>query len=272
MLSDLMARQAKATGKPYSLADFDGLYLYVSAIGSKVWHFRYSWLGKRERITFGGYPALSLKQARDLREEARALLAKDINPHSERKRKRHVIVLAGEHTFQAIYDKWLAHRSLSLENEGRQSTPKQIGRVFAKDVFPVLRHLTIYDVTRAHLLDIIGRVEKRGSLSVAEKLRTWFSQLFTYASVVVPNMGDNPAKDLDVVAMPLPPVENNPFLRMPELPAMLQTLRKYSGRLNTQLGLRLLLLTGVRTGELRYATPDQFDLERGLNRTGFGGG
>ena len=78
MLSDLMARQAKATGKPYSLADFDGLYLYVSAIGSKVWHFRYSWLGKRERITFGCYPALSLKQARDLREEARALLAKDI--------------------------------------------------------------------------------------------------------------------------------------------------------------------------------------------------
>lgn len=79
MLSDLMARQAKATGKPYSLADFDGLYLYVSAIGSKVWHYRYSWLGKRERITFGGYPAISLKQARDLRDEARALLAKDIN-------------------------------------------------------------------------------------------------------------------------------------------------------------------------------------------------
>lgn len=82
-------------------------------------------------------------------------------------------------------------------------------------MFPVLRHLTVYDVTRAHLLDIIGRVEKRGSLSVAEKLRTWFSQLFTYASVVVPNMGDNPAKDLDVVAMPLPPVENNPFCACP---------------------------------------------------------
>lgn len=264
MLSDLQVRQAKVTGKAYSLVDFDGLYFHISATGFKAWHFRFTWGGKRERMSFGGYPALSLKDARHLRDEARAMLAKDINPHSERKRKRHVIVLAGEHTFQAIYDKWLAHRSLSLENEGRQSTPKQIGRVFAKDVFPVLRHLTVYDVTRAHLLDIIGRVEKRGSLSVAEKLRTWFSQLFTYASVVVPNMGDNPAKDLDVVAMPLPPVENNPFLRMPELPAMLQTLRKYSGRLNTQLGLRLLLLTGVRTGELRYATPDQFDLERGL--------
>lgn len=264
MLTDLKARQAKATGKSYAIADFDGLYLNVSATGFKAWHFRFSWGGKRELMSFGGYPAISLKEARELRDEARALLAKGVNPHSDRKRRRHKIMLAGDHTFQAVYDKWLAHRSLSLENEGRQSTPKQIERVFKKDVFPLLRHLSIYDVTRAHLLDIIGRVEKRGSFSVAEKLRTWFKQLFTYASVVVPNMGDNPSKDLDVVAMPLPPVENNPFLRMHELPTMLQTLRTYRGRANTRLGLRLLMLTGVRTGELRYATPDQFDLERGL--------
>lgn len=215
-------------------------------------------------MSFGGYPALSLKDAQELREQARELLAKGVNPHSDRKRKRHAIVLAGDHTFKAVYDKRLAHRSSSLENEGRQSTPKQIERVFKKDVFPLLRHMTIYDVTRAHLLDIIGRVEERGSFSVAEKLRTWFTQLFTYASVVVPDMGDNPSKDLDVVAMPLPPVENNPFLRMSELPMMLQTLRKYRGRLRTQLGIRLLMPTGAAPGELRYATPDQFDMERGL--------
>ncbi|HFJ0420310.1 TPA: tyrosine-type recombinase/integrase [Pseudomonas aeruginosa] len=263
MLSDLIVRQAKATGKPYTIADFDGLSLFVSANGSKAWHFRFSWGGKRDRMSFGGYPALSLKDARALRDEAHSLLAKGVNPHSERKRKRHAIVLAGEHTFNAVYEQWLAHRRLSLE-EGRQTSLEQIGRVFKKDVFPVLRHLTIYDITRAHLLDIIAKVEKRGSLSVAEKLRTWFTQLLTYATVAIPNMGENPAKDLDVVAIPLPPVENNPFLRMNELPVMLQTLRKYRGRLNTQLGLRILLLTGVRTGELRFATPDQFDLDRGL--------
>ncbi|SDV48938.1 protein of unknown function [Chitinasiproducens palmae] len=264
MLIDLKARQAKMTGRSYAIADFDGLYLNISATGFKAWHFRFSWGGKRERISFGGYPALSLKEARELRDEARAPLAKGVNPHSDRKRKRHAIMLAGDHTFKAVYDKWLAHRSLSLENEGRQSTPKQIERVFKKDVFPLLRHMAIYNVTRAHLLDIIGRVEERGSFSVAEKLRTWFTQLFTYASVVVPDMGDNPSKDLDVVAMPLPPAENNPFLRRPELPTMLQTLRTYRSRPNTRLGLRLLMLTGVRTGELRYATPDQFDMERGL--------
>lgn len=82
--------------------------------------------------------------------------------------------------------------------------------------------------------------------------------------MIVPGLEQNPASDLDVVVLPLPPIRHNPLLRMAELPKLLQRLRKYRGRLQTQLGLRLLLFTGVRTGELRLATPDQFDLDRGL--------
>ena len=129
---------------------------------------------------------------------------------------------------------------------------------------PYLKRLTIYEVTRPHLLEVVGHIEKRNSLSVAEKVRTWLKQLFDYAMVVIPAMETHPAIDLHVVAVPLPPVDHNPFLRMAELPKLLQRLRKYRGRLQTQLGLRLLLFTGVRTGELRLATPDQFDLDRGL--------
>src|SRR5690606_37777285 len=140
----------------------------------------------------------------------------------------------------------------------------QIRRVFKKDVFPYLKRLAIYEVSRPMLLEIIGRIEKRGSLSVAEKVRTWFKQLFDYAMVVVPGMEIHPATDLHVGALPLPPVEHNPFLRMAELPEFLQILRKYPGMLMSQLATRLLFLTGVRTGELRLATPEQFDLERGL--------
>ncbi len=88
--------------------------------------------------------------------------------------------------------------------------------------------------------------------------------MFRYALIIVLGLPQNPAFDLDVVALPMPPVRHNPFLRMDELPAMLSRLRKYHGRLQTQLGLRLLLLTGVRTGELRLATPDQFHLDQGL--------
>ncbi len=263
MLTDMTVRQAKATGKPYTIADFDGLSLFVAANGAKTWHFRYTWVGRRARISLGCYPELSLREARELRDEARSLVARGINPRTERKQKRQAIKLAGENTFMAVYEKWMEHRQLTLE-EGRQSSLEQIRRVFKKDVFPYLKRLTIYEVTRPHLLEVIGRIEKRNSLSVAEKVRTWLKQLFDFAMVVIPAMETNPATDLHVVAVPLPPVDHNPFLRMAELPEFLQMLRKYRGMLKTQLAIRLLLLTGVRTGELRLATPDQFDLDRGL--------
>ena len=85
-----------------------------------------------------------------------------------------------------------------------------------------------------------------------------------YALVKVEGLDQNPASDLDVVALPKPPVAHNPFLRMDELPTLLAALRDYGGANQTRLGLRLLLLTGVRTGELRLSTPDQFDLKQRL--------
>ena len=262
-LSDLVVRQAKATGKAYTLPDIDGLSLAVTATGSKSWHFRYYWMKEPKRMSLGTYPEVSLREARALRDEARALVAKDINPRLHRKQKRAAVKLAGENTFEAIYKKWLAHRERGLK-KGRQTTLSILPRVFAKDVLPLLGKRSIYDIKRPDLLEVIARIERRKALSVAEKVRTWFNQMFRYALVVVPGLEQNPASDLDVVALPLPPVNHNPFLRMAELPKLLQRLRKYRGRLQTQLGLRLLLFTGVRTGELRLATPDQFDLDRGL--------
>ncbi len=246
MLTDVMVRQAKVTGTPYAIADYDGLYLHISAIGTRAWYFRYTWLDQRARLSLGSYPELSLREARELRDQARSLIAKGINPRLDRKQKRQATKLAGQNTFMAVYEKWMEHRQLTLE-EGRQSSLSQIRRVFKKDVFPHLKRLTIYEITRPILLEIIGRIEKRESLSVAEKVRAWFKQLFDYAMVVIPSMETNPANDLHVVAVPLPPVEHNPFLRMQELPEFLQTMRKYPGMLKTQLAIRLLLLTGVRT-------------------------
>lgn len=262
-LSDLEVRRAKATGKAYTLRDMDGLFLAVTATGGKSWHFRYYLLKEPKRMSLGTYPEVSLREARALRDEARALVAKDINPRIHRKQKRAAVTLAGENTFEAIYKKWLAHRELSLK-KGRQTTLSILLRVFAKDVLPILGKRSIYEIKRPDLLEVIARIERRKALSVAEKVRTWFNQLFRYALVIVPGLEQNPASDLDVVALPLPPVNHNPFLRMADLPKLLQRLRKYHGRLQTHLGLRLLLLTGVRTGELRLATPDQFDLDRGL--------
>lgn len=263
VLSDMAIRRAKATGKAYDLYDTLGLYLAVTANGGKSWHFRYYWLNKRKRMSFGTYPEVSLLEARALRDAARALVAKGINPRVHRKQKRAAAKLAGENTFEAVYKQWFAHRELSLK-KGRQCTSSTLPRIFDKDVLPLLGKRSIYEIKRPDLLEVIARIERRKALSVAEKVRTWFNQMFRYALVVLPDLEQNPASDLDVVAVPLPPVNHNPFLRMSDLPKLLQRLRKYRGRLQTQLGLRFLLLTGVRTGELRLATPDQFHLDQGL--------
>ena len=263
-LSDLTVRQAKAADKTYSLPDIDGLGLVVAPTGGKSWHLRYYWLGKQKRISLGNYPEIGLREARTLRDEARALLAKGINPHTDRKQKRHAVKLAADYTFKAVFDAWVEHRRKEIK-EGRNSTLSQILRIFGKDVLPSLGKMSIYDIRRPQLLGVLARIEERKAFTTAEKVRTWLSQLFRYALVIVEGLEANPASDLDVVAEPKPPVTHNPYLHLPELPEFLQKLRLYNPRgWQTQLGIRLLFLTGVRTGELRLATPDQFDLDRGL--------
>lgn len=225
-LSDLTIRQAKATGSHYTINDIDGLSLAVSGVGGKSWHFRYYRADKQKRMSLGSYPEVSLREARALRDGARVLLSKGVNPRLDRKQKRQAVQLADQNTFKVVYEKWLDHRGLVLK-EGRQSTLSQIRRVFTKDVLPMIGRRSIYELQRPDLLDVVAQIERRGALTAAEKVRTWFRQLFRYALVVVPGLQQNPAFDLDVVALPQPPVRHNPFLRMEELPSMLQQLRNY---------------------------------------------
>lgn len=262
-LSDMAVRHARVTGTAYALTDADGLSLYVSAGGSKIWHFRYCWFGRQQRMSLGSYPQVGLKEARASRDEARALVADGINPCGQRKEQKRAAQVMADYTFASVYAQWLAFRALELK-EGRQSTLSQIRRIFKKDVLPHLGGRSIFGITRHDLLDVLSRVELRDALTTAEKCRTWFNQLFRYALVRVPGLEINPALDLDVVAIPKPPVDHNPFLEMHELSVLLPKMRAYGGAVSTVMGLFLLLLTGVRTGELRLATPDQFDLKKRL--------
>lgn len=155
-LSDLIVRQAKTTGKRYTLHDNDCLSLMVSAAGGKSWIFRYCWLRKQKRMSLGGYPALSLREARAERDKAQSLLARGIDPQIERDQRRHAARLAGEYTFKNVFDAWVEHRRKELK-EGRQSTLSQILRIFNKDVLPTLGKMSIYDIRRPQLLRKAGK-------------------------------------------------------------------------------------------------------------------
>ncbi|WP_052210231.1 tyrosine-type recombinase/integrase [Dickeya fangzhongdai] len=262
-LSAIAIRQAKVIGKTYTIPDCHGLSLSVSPNGGKSWHFRYYWLGKQKRLSLGTYPNVSLQEARRLRDETRSLLDTGINPQLARQQKRYATRLAAENNFEAVFKQWAEYRSLELR-KSKKGALSQMQRTFNNDILPKIGKMPIYDIRRIDLLKILSKIEQRKAFTIAEKARSWLGQLFRYAMVKIDNLETNPAIDLKEVALPKPPAVHNPFLRISELPTFLCKLRKYSGHTNTQLGIRLLFLTGVRTGELRLATPDQFDLDRGL--------
>lgn len=136
-LTDTAVRQAKPSGKNFTRKDSSGLLLFVGPKGGRQWHFRFYWLGRQARISLGVYPAVSLKEARKARDEARALVALGVGPRSNRREARLAAKASTENSFRSVFTDWSAFRALSLR-VGRQSTMSQIDRHFDKGILPWL--------------------------------------------------------------------------------------------------------------------------------------
>jgi len=240
-----------------ALTDTKARQAVVAPNGAKHWHFRFSWKGKRARISFGSYPAVGLRQARLLRDEARVQLAQGVDPRAERTTRGHNG--SDDGTFAALAERWFAFKSPRW-TDAPKGTARQVRLYLDKDILPQLGSLHLAEIGRADVLAVIRKIEAREALNIAAKVRAWLKQMFRFA-VAEGKMEFNPAFDLDVVSMPKPPARHNPSLRKDELPEFLRTLRSAKVYDYTRYAIELLLLTGVRTGELRQATIDQFDLD-----------
>ena len=271
-LTDLTIRRASIEAKAYTLCDGAGLYLNIKSNGTKQWLYRFYWEGIQKRISLGLYPTVDLKKARSLRQQAQDMLINGIDPRTGRKSSSKTSYIQEKNqvapfmTFAQYADIWKAFKfkKLGLDNiHKRQSTHTQIERYLRKDILPLLGKKPLDQITRSHVLAVQRKIERRGALSIAEKVRSWLNEIFRYA-MAEGLINHNPASDLDIVALPQRPTLHNPFLKMSELPAFLHTLKNYQGSRQTQLGIQLLFLTGVRTGELRQATKEQIDLPNSL--------
>ncbi|MDH0639055.1 integrase arm-type DNA-binding domain-containing protein [Pseudomonas sp. GD03860] len=261
-LTDTAVRQAKARDKAYTLNDSDGLSLHVSPNGTKAWHFRFSWQGKQPRISLGTYPELGLRDARELRDQARTLVAKGVDPRDSRKQAKADAVERTGETFEAVANDWWQFKAKRLTSAVKGSA-EQSRRYLDKDLIPALGAMQIGDIRRAHTMAAVQRVEERGALHVAEKCRGWLNEIFRYA-IARGLIEVNPAGDLDVVAALQPPVQHNPALRRHELAELLNAIEQSNAGMLVKGAIRLMLLTMVRTIEARRAKPHQFDLEHGL--------
>lgn len=257
----LNARQvdaAKPREKAYKLADGAGLYLEVVPSGSRYWRMKYRFNGKEKRMAFGVYPAVSLAQARALRDEAKKKLAEGIDPSFAKKEEKLVRDVQLNNTFQAVALEWHGTK-VSRWSEGYAS---DIIEAFNKDIFPYIGQQPVNEIKPLVLLNVLRRMESRGATEKAKKVRQRCSEVFRYA-IVTGRAEYNPAADL-TSAMSGHESKHYPFLTVEELPDFFKALSGYTGSPLIVLAARLLILTGVRTGELRGAFWSEFDLEKAV--------
>ncbi|WP_081413069.1 tyrosine-type recombinase/integrase [Chitinilyticum aquatile] len=268
-LSDAECRRAKPQEAEYRLTDGGGLILAVKPNGSKHWRLKFRKLdGKESMLALGEYPAIGLAEARRLREEARRLVAKGIDPVSERRNEKRAAQARAMSTFEAIANDWHklngAHSSRRSASGEKSWSPDHAHKIFRRmelHLFPALAQRPITEISFHELKDTLHlRVLPHGrdvTLRVCQYLRS----IFDHARILRLR-SDNPAEGLQRT---LPPLQrsNHAALPLKRLPELVQKIRCYKG-LITRLSMQFALLTGVRSSEFRFAHWDEFDVDAAM--------
>lgn len=257
----LTARQvdtAKSKDKPYKLSDGGGLYLEVSTSGSRYWRLKYRYAGKEKRLAFGVYPEVSLAEAREKRDTAKKVLSSGSDPGEVKKAEKIAQKLNFENTFEAIAREWHQHKADRWSPRYRD----EIIDTFEKDIFPYVGKRPIAEIKPMELLEALRRMEKRGALEKMRKVRQRCGEVFRYA-IVTGRADYNPAPDL-ASALATPKKVHFPFLSAEELPYFIKDLAGYTGSIITKTATEVIMLTGVRTQELRFARWEDIDFEKRL--------
>ncbi|MGD0274707.1 MAG: integrase arm-type DNA-binding domain-containing protein [Syntrophales bacterium] len=258
-LNNLRVRTAKPKEKPYKLSDFDSLYLLVTEKGHKWWRFRYRFGGKEKVLALGTYPEISLADARMRRDEARKQVAHGIDPGEVRKAQRAAKANMEENSFEVVAREW--HSKFAPTWAVSHAT--KIIRRLEQDVFPWIGSRPINEIKAPELLMTLRRIESRGALDTAHRMRFICGQVFRYA-IATGRAERDPAADLRGA---LPPTKERHLAAVTD-PAqvgeLLRAIEGYRGGFVTKCALRLAPLAFVRPGELRHAEWAEINLDEAV--------
>ena len=253
-LVDSGIKTAKAKKAPYKLFDGEGMYLLITPGGQKYWRLKYRFAGREKVLALGVYPDVTLAAARIKRTDARKLLTDNKDPGLAKKEQAREERIRTGNTFESIAREW-------HEKQSHKWTEAHAARVLGSletNIFPSLGGRPIAEITPAELLDVMRVIENRGALEIAARVLQRCSAVFRYA-IVSQRTRSNPAADLKG-ALKAPKVNHYSALSAKDLPEFLAKLDKFDGYETTKLAIRLLMLTFVRTGELRAARWEEFDI------------
>lgn len=256
-LTDTAVRRAGAKKKPYKMYDSGGLFLLIRPNGGKWWRFKYRFHNKEKLLSLGTYPDVSLKKARDRRDEERRKLVDKVDPAVNRKAVKAAWADSQANSFEVVAREWIGKQS----SVWAASNTKKITGQLKLNVFPWLGEYPISEITAPQLLAVLRRTEARGAIHTAHKVLQTCGQVFRYAIATGRAMRD-PAADLRGA---LPPAKGRHHAAITEpkaIGALLRALHDYQGSTVIRCALRLAPLLFVRPGELRKAEWKEVDFDK----------
>ncbi|MCP6173984.1 tyrosine-type recombinase/integrase [Klebsiella pneumoniae] len=257
----LTARQvdtSKPKDKPYKLSDGGGLYLLVNPNGSRYWRLKYRVAGKEKLLALGVYPDVTLAEARQKRADAKKVLAAGGDPGQEKQEEKQAKEQAVANSFERLAMEWHTHKSTSWS----EGYAEHLLMYLKKDIFPFIGQKAITDISPVEMLNVLRKMEQRGVLDKLKKTRQACRQIFTYA-IITGRAEHNPVSDL-AGALKSPKQQHYPHLLVDQIPDFLRALSEYSGSTITRNATRLLMLTGLRTIELRASEWVDIDFDKDI--------
>lgn len=255
-LTDLKIRNAKPRAKPYKLSDGGGLFLLVHPNGGKYWRLKYRFAGRERTLALGTYPDVKLDEVRKKQLEAREALKAKQDPGALKQEAKRQQVLKGENTFEAVALEWHGKKDHGWSPQYAATIKFRLNR----HIFPSLGKRPVADITAPEVLAMLRMVEQYDALDLAQRLSAVCGQIFSYA-IATGRAERNPVPDLRG-ALKTPVRKHRTYLEADDLPEFLQKLAGFDGGQQTKLALQLMLLTFVRTIELRGAKWKEFDLDK----------
>jgi len=190
-LTDIQVKTAKPKAKEYKLSDGGGLYLLVTPTGGKLWNMKYRFGGKERRLSFGAYPAITLGDARRLRDDAKKLIANDVDPSAIKKAQKASQGELAANTFEVIAREWHSHFAHTWVASHAQHKLERL----EKTVFPWIGAKAITEITAPEVLSVLRRLESRGILDTAHRVRFECGAIFRYA-IATGRAEHDPSSDL----------------------------------------------------------------------------
>lgn len=255
MLTDTKIKQAKVTDKPYKIYDSGGLYIEVAPTGSKRWRWRYRWNGKEKLLSFGIYPEVPLKLARDRRAAAKELLVSGVDPSQARKEEK-VESRAAENSFAAMAEEWYPLYSVPWSEHYKGLVRRRIDEY----LIPRLGKRSLSEITPIEIMGILTSLEKRGVIETANRVLGICSQIFRRA-VATGKAKSDPCRDLRGALAPAQEKHHAALTTKDGARAVMRALDAYQGSFVVCAAVRFTALTFVRQVELRFATWDEIDWE-----------